>query len=747
MRAIVRCCLVAGALVMASVVSALQAQAADKPPLDERATPEILAEFFPTADRFSEVEGQPPAIHAFLGEEELGYVFSTYDIVRAPSYSPRPYDAIVGLTTDGRIAGIRLIDFYDSYLVGAGINAVRLVKTLEFLDRHIDYPITGNATFPLQPDFVQGVTISARSIRAGILDAARIVFRANSDFPPITEPTLDVDGFAVRSWAELVETGGIVHRTVTFGEIRELFAESGAPVVETEVPLGQANSSLVAGRFECRFDAIRRCDFDTPPLHDDDEVYIDFYAALGTPGMIGRNALTSDRYARYFSPKPAGTNMLLLFSSGPYNFRGLSYYDNDTGNQFDRFRLVQGDLEIIFTRDDHTLVATIGGERPRTPDIGAFFIPPDSGFDPLLPFEVDLLVHGNTPAGEQLTVSIPVSYQLPPDVILLPYVEPPPAWVQAWQESTSNVVILGIALIILTGLFIFQKQLAKRRNFHRYARNAFLAFTLIWLGWIAGGQLSIEHIVGYLKGPFDGTGIEFYLKEPLIVMISVYALLSLILIGRGVFCGWLCPFGAFQELTAKVGRFLHLPTWNPPEKLQRWLWLPKYGSLALIVGVAFAAPTSFATAQEIEPFGTAIGATFGRPWPYIAYAVLLLTLSLFTERFFCRFLCPLGGFLALGDRLHIFTFLKRRAECGSGGCHLCERSCPVRAIESDGKIIMAECFQCLDCQVEYYDDHRCPPLSKQRKQRERSSRALPPMGMPVPAMARQAASPAMDAHR
>jgi hypothetical protein len=34
----------------------------------------------------------------------------------------------------------------------------------------------------------------------------------------------------------------------------------------------------------------------------------------------------------------------------------------------------------------------------------------------------------------------------------------------------------------------------------------------------------------------------------------------------------------------------------------------------------------------------------------------------------------------------------------------------VRAIEPTGRIVTAECFQCLDCQVEYYDDQRCPPL-------------------------------------
>jgi polyferredoxin len=107
----------------------------------------------------------------------------------------------------------------------------------------------------------------------------------------------------------------------------------------------------------------------------------------------------------------------------------------------------------------------------------------------------------------------------------------------------------------------------------------------------------------------------------------------------------------------------------------------------------------------------------------VTYALVLLVMGLFTERFFCRFLCPLGGVLALGDRLHLFTFLKRRPECGVGGCHLCERSCPVKAIERSGKIVMAECFQCLDCQVEYYDDHRCPPLAQARKRRERAANA------------------------
>jgi NosR/NirI family nitrous oxide reductase transcriptional regulator len=81
----------------------------------------------------------------------------------------------------------------------------------------------------------------------------------------------------------------------------------------------------------------------------------------------------------------------------------------------------------------------------------------------------------------------------------------------------------------------------------------------------------------------------------------------------------------------------------------------------------------------------------------------------------------LGGVLALAGRLHLVDLLKRRPECGSP-CHLCENSCPVKAISYTGKINTAECFQCLDCQVEYFDDHRCPPLAAARR------RAIKPTG-------------------
>ncbi len=248
---------------------------------------------------------------------------------------------------------------------------------------------------------------------------------------------------------------------------------------------------------------------------------------------------------------------------------------------------------------------------------GVLVLTPDTGFDPLEPWTAVLLIHATAPGGDVTTLSFPLAYELPAAHILMPEPEPVPAWVQTWRESRADVIILAAALFVLTLIFAFQARLARHRVLHRWVRNGFLVFTVVWLGYVAGGQLSIIHITNFLKAPFENVDIGFYLTEPLIAMLAIYAAISLVLIGRGVFCGWLCPFGALQELAYKLGRLLRLPEWNPSARLQRWLWLPKYGVAVLVIGTAFIAPEVSAATTEIEPFKTAITSAFTRPWPYV----------------------------------------------------------------------------------------------------------------------------------
>ena len=127
---------------------------------------------------------------------------------------------------------------------------------------------------------------------------------------------------------------------------------------------------------------------------------------------------------------------------------------------------------------------------------------------------------------------------------------------------------------------------------------------------------------------------------------------------------------------------------------------------------------------EVEPFKTAIVLKFVRAWPFVAYASALLLAGLFVERFYCRYLCPLGAALAIPARLRMFDWLKRYRECGNP-CQTCANQCPVQAIHPTGEINPNECVNCLHCQVLYQSKTICPVVIKKMKRRDAVGTAAP----------------------
>ena len=81
------------------------------------------------------------------------------------------------------------------------------------------------------------------------------------------------------------------------------------------------------------------------------------------------------------------------------------------------------------------------------------------------------------------------------------------------------------------------------------------------------------------------------------------------------------------------------------------------------------------------------------------------------RKFFCRYLCPLGAALSTSNSIRLFSWLRRRPECGQP-CKTCAKECEIQAIDPNGVINMRECHYCLDCQVTYFNDEKCPPLKK-----------------------------------
>jgi len=112
----------------------------------------------------------------------------------------------------------------------------------------------------------------------------------------------------------------------------------------------------------------------------------------------------------------------------------------------------------------------------------------------------------------------------------------------------------------------------------------------------------------------------------------------------------------------------------------------------------------------------------------VAYAVALLVAGLFVERFYCRYLCPLGAALAIPARIRMFDWLKRYHECGNP-CQTCSNQCPVQAIHRTGEINPNECINCLHCQVLYQSETVCPVVIKTMK--SRAKLAASPGGAPI----------------
>jgi len=673
---------------------------AEKGKLKERLTPEVTAVVYPDgAERLGPEEGSPPAIAVYKSDKVVAYIFSTLDIIAAPAYAPIPYEVIAGVTPDGRITGAKVVFHREPYVWQ---DPVRQPQLDTFLAREAGIPLAGGLPM-LRPDFVAGATITARLMRAGVHDTARLVLATRVGNRAVTVPTLDVDRFTLKSWNDLIAEGTVARRRVTSGEVAALLAKAGATDAVLEVPLGKPG-----------------------------DLYTEIFFGLLTPAEIGGNVFGVRTYEDLRSRIPGGAHVIFMASNGPHDFHGTSHFWKVDGYRFNRVRIVQDGRTIGFVHEDYQPLLVGAAEGLQSQNAaGLFTVPAGAGFDPVKPWTLELVVNA---AGQLPAAVIPIEYKLPPAFILMPQAPAVAAeveaWVEAWRDARVNVAILAVLLIVLTAIFAFQAQLSRSRRAHRLVRNGFLLVTLVWLGWTAGAQLSIVNVINYVQAPFRGFGIGVYLAEPLMVMIAAYTLVSLLVIGRGVFCGWLCPFGALQELLAQVSRALGVPQWNPSPALEQRLWMGKYIAAAAVLALALFAGDWAGGATEIEPFKTAIISKFTRAWPYVVYAGILLAIGLFSERAYCRFLCPLGGVLAALDRLHLLDLLERRPECGNP-CHLCERSCPVRAIEPSGKIITAECFQCLDCQVEYYDDKRCPPLVQSARRRDEAK-----AGAAVPAMAK-----------
>lgn len=680
-----------------------------------------IGELFPGADRVDAPAGKPMAAKAYAGGRQVGVVYLTSDVVNTRGYSSKPIDVLVALANDGRIMGAKLVEHHEPIvLIG-----IPQAKVDHFISGYVglnfvDSPPRHGAPPPV--DIISGATVTLMVIGDSITRSAIAVARAHGidktaapaqQAAPVAARVVDDKQDTPQSWQALLDAGAVRNLRLTPEDVDRAFRESG------------------------RADAAAGGDGKS-----DDDTFIDLYAALVSVPAIGRSLLGDTEWQRLKERLKPGQQAVLVAGNGSYSFKGSGYV---RGGIFDRIEVIQDEGSFRFRDRNHQRLADVVAEgAPAFREVALFVVPDDAILDPVAPWRLQLMVQRVLSVKDKAFVTFDLGYDLPsaytrpadgaqpptatpataaansaPAAAQAAAEEPAPAlWKQIWRGKSGQVAVLTVALLVLVGIFFFQDQLTSRPLLHDRLRLAFLAFALFWIGWYGQAQLSIVNVLTFFSALRSDFRWEYFLMDPLVFILWCATAISMVFWNRGAFCGWLCPFGALQELTNRVAKRLGVRQVKISHGVNQRLSTLKYVIFLLLFGFSLYDLALAEQLSEIEPFKTAIILRFVRYWPFVVFAVALLAAGLFVERFFCRYLCPLGAALAIPARLRIFNWLRRYRDCGNP-CQRCNLECPVQAIDPTGEINPNECIQCLHCQMLYHHDQKCPHLIQKKAKRER----------------------------
>ena len=687
--------------------------------LSEMLPGQVASELVPGADGFGPIRDDIPVAPVLARGETVAWAFITSDFVGTTGYSGKPIHTLVAMDADAKVAGLRLVKHSEPIvLIGipesrvqamvAGYVGLDLVREAEAGGTGHDIEIISGAT-------VTVMVIDVSIVRSGIRVARALGLGGLAPDAPDTGPQYEIDPEAVADpdWLVMEGDGTLRRLSLDVAQVNGAFARHADPRA--------AERALTE-----------------PP----ETTYIEMYAGLVSVPAIGQALLSPGDAANLETWLDEGDHALALMGRGLYSFKGSGYV---RGGIFDRIQLIQDDVSVRFRDRDHRRLAAVGAEgAPDFTETDLFRIPADSGFDPTKPFRIQLLAHRDVGPVEKVFQTFDLGYQLPSQYIRAVAAPAAPAaaapdtltrdeasaqselWRRIWTDSKLNIAVLGGMLAVLTLVFFFQSFATRNEKRFYIFRMAYLTVTLVVLGWMFNAQLSVVNILALFGSLTTGFSWQAFLLDPLTFILWFAVAAALLFWGRGAYCGWLCPFGALQELTNQIARKLRIPQWTLPWGLHERLWPLKYMIFLGLFGVSLVSIEQAERLAEVEPFKTAIILNFVRAWPFVAYVVALLVAGLFVERFYCRYLCPLGAGLAIPARLRMFDWLKRYHECGNP-CQTCAKECPVQSIHPTGEINPNECINCLHCQVLYQSEDRCPVVIKKLKRREKLAGSTPPI--------------------
>ncbi len=650
--------------------------------------------------------------------EKIGYAFLNTDYVNATGYSGKPIHVIVGITPEGIITGTKLVK-HSEPIVLVGIPEKQISDFMAGYTGIDTVSRTGESRDTGEVDMISGATVTIMVIEDSILRSAlkfaRHIGLAGLESAANTRQTeirrVNKENTDVSDWQTLLGNGAVRHRVITLAEINQAFVNSG--------------NKKAAKR---------------PEKGAPDDIYIDLYIAPVSVPSIGRSLLGEAEYNNLLSDLEPDQEAIIVFANGRFSFKGSGYV---RGGIFDRFHLIQGETSIRFRDKFHKRIGDLSAEgTPTFREIGLFRIPTGAEFNPADNFRIELLANREIAAIKKVFLAFELNYDLPSPYVtvekITPLVSSPlvdndrtqgidneeeaqrvKLWKRMWDLKRPDIAVLSIAIAILTFIFFFQDWLVKHPKLLIWTRNLFLVFTVLFIGFYAQAQLSVVNVLTFFNVLLTDFSWNYFLMEPMIFLLWLSVAGALLFWGRGAYCGWLCPFGALQELLNQGAKLVKIPQIELPWGLHERLWPLKYIIFLGLFGLSLYSLQDAEHWAEVEPFKTTIILKLARDWPWVLYAISLLAAGLFIERFYCRYLCPLGAALAIPGRIRMFEWLKRHPKDCGNPCQTCSKECMVQAIHPTGEINPNECLYCLHCQVVYHDEHRCPPMVQKRKRRER----------------------------
>ena len=657
------------------------------------------AEVFPGAKHFSERKGQPPYVEAYDNDTAekklLGYVMLSTDITDTPAYSGKPVVTLIGMNLQGIFVGVQVVKHSEPILL-LGIPESALVNfNNQYLGKSVKDLIEVGPSRPEENviglDAISGATVTVIAQNQVMMMSGAAVARQTGIIEPtVRDPARFIASGQRYDWAQLVQMG-VVQRLLVKPE-------------QVGLPRGP-------------------------------EPFIEmWFGDLNHPDL-GRSLLGERGYDNLHSRlQPQESAFFIVRTAGVESFKGSGFV---RGGIYDRVQVKQG--ADAFTFRDLDYYNLYGLEAAGAPSFNesAIFVIRSTAFSAAYPWKLAFL--GNRvdrATGHRSFAVFESKYWLPASLLeggRPKVVEPDAPWVRIWKSQAVSIALFALLLVAVTVVYAYREKLTRLSTHkNKWPVNGFKYFfwaiSIFVIGFGLMAQPSITQVLTWFHALLFQWTWSLFLSDPFIFLFWIFIIVTVFLFGRGLFCGWMCPFGSLSEAIYKVARVVGLKRFQtqlPQVWHDRLKWL-KYAIFFGLLAVSMFSMGLAEVLSEVEPFKTTflVGIT-NRTWPYGLFLAFLLGLSIFIERPFCKYLCPLGASLAMPSTFRWFG-LKRKQDCNS--CKACAVGCGAQAIDADGRIDHRECLHCLDCMILYTDTKGCPPLAKERKRREKDGLEITPIG-------------------